>query len=363
MRTDELDYHFDPTLIAMTPASPRDAARLMLVDRASGDITHHFVRDLPRFLHANDTLVVNSTSVQRARLSLVRHAEEARPRLETEGLLLERTLQKYWQALIRQSKRCSQGDRFHLRGSTGQETGDSILLLARLGDRWIVQVDSIVDEQAALDRSGLTPLPPYILKARKDNAITVTDQEDREQYETVYADRTQRHSVAAPTAGLHFTPQLLEAFAQKGIERAEVLLHVGTGTFKPIETDSLDEHPMHSERLVIPTETLHALETAVQEPRRRRIAVGTTAVRAIESIPPDWTSRDGAYRGETRLLIQPGYSFRHTDALLTNFHLPRSTLLALVGAFIGMKLLKEAYAIAVAERYRFYSYGDAMLCV
>ncbi len=363
MRTEELDYDFDPALIAMTPAAPRDAARLMLVDRKTGRLTHHLVRDLPQFLGANDTLFVNATSVQRARLSLVRHAEGSTPRLETEGLLLKPVMQKYWQALIRQSKRCNVLDKFALRGSDGEETGDFMLLHARCGEGWIVQIQSELDPQAALDRSGLTPLPPYILKARKNHAISVMDADDRTQYETVYADATQRNSVAAPTAGLHFTPELLDTLARNGVQRAEVHLDVGAGTFKPIDKPTLEEHPMHAEHLEIPVGALEALETATATPPRRRVAVGTTTVRALESLPPDWKARDGTHRAETQLLIQPGFTFRNTDAILTNFHLPRSTLLALVGAFTGMELLKHAYATAVQERYRFYSYGDAMLCV
>ncbi|MSR42122.1 MAG: tRNA preQ1(34) S-adenosylmethionine ribosyltransferase-isomerase QueA [Phycisphaerales bacterium] len=358
MRTEELDYDFDPALIATTPASPRDAARLMVVDRRARTIAHHFVRDLPQFLDANDTLFVNTTSVLRARLSLVRDASAEFPRIETEGLLLEPRADGTWRALIRQSKRLHTGERLLLQSSSGANTRDAIELIERDDEAWIVRLHSDVSTEQMLERSGLTPLPPYILKARRNSAISVAESEDRAEYETVYADPMQRHSVAAPTAGLHFTPELLQALTAKGVRREEVVLHVGAGTFKPIESTTLDAHPMHQEQFEIPAATIAALARP-----SRRIAVGTTSVRALESLPAGWTATQGDYRGDTRLLIQPGFAFRHTDAMLTNFHLPRSTLLALVGAFTGMELMREAYATAVRERYRFYSYGDAMLVV
>ncbi len=246
---------------------------------------------------------------------------------------------------------------------------DSIMLLARDDDAWIVRLDAGArggDGATVLERSGCTPLPPYILKARRDSALSVSDDDDRAEYETVYADPTARGSVAAPTAGLHFTDALLTQLASQGVAREEVILHVGAGTFKPIEVDDLAQHAMHSEHFRVPALTLAMLARIAADRARgaaRVVAVGTTSVRALESIPAPLPSADMSFEADTRILIAPGYTFRFVDALLTNFHLPRSTLLALVGAFTGMELMREAYACAVRERYRFYSYGDAMLIV
>lgn len=366
MRTDELDYPFDPSLVATTPAEPRDAARLMVIERASGTIRHHAVRDLTSILRAGDHLVVNATSVLRARLVLV---DGARGR-ETEGLLLEPSAEApLWRVLIRQAKRFEAGDRLSLRDGHGHDHGDALELVRRDSEAWLARLAAgprgggVAD---ILERSGQTPLPPYILKARRDRAVSVDDDLDRAEYETVYARASARGSVAAPTAGLHFTPELLAELAARGIGRSELVLDVGAGTFKPIETDTLEAHDMHAERFTVPREVL-AMLAASAGPRaagtQRLIAVGTTTVRALESLADPLPPTDRDHDAITRILIQPGYRFRHVDALLTNFHLPRSTLLALVGAFAGMELMHEAYATAVRERYRFYSYGDAMLIV
>lgn len=366
MKTRELDYDFDPSLVATAPASPRDSARLMVVDRANGSIEHRVVRDLPAILRAGDHLLVNETSVLRARLSL---HDGARDR-HTEGLLLEPGAEPgVWRVLVRQAKRFNDGDRLALRDSHGREHGDSVELIRRDAESWLARFHAGPaggDIAALLERSGLTPLPPYILKARRDRQQEIDDDEDRAEYETVYASASERGSVAAPTAGLHFTDELLHALAARGIGRSAVTLHVGAGTFKPVETDDLADHPMHRESYSVSSETLdtiHVLGKRRLEGRARIVAVGTTTVRALESLPPDALRGEGGFSASTNILISPGFRFRFTDALLTNFHLPRSTLLALVGAFCGMELMREAYATAVRERYRFYSYGDAMLIV
>lgn len=377
MRTSELDYDFDPTLVATEPAHPRDSARLMVVDRATRTVTHESIRDIPRFLRAGDALIVNRTSVLRARI-LVRDAQSGRT---TEGLLLEPCAERHcWRLLLRQAKRFSPNSVLRLIDHHGRESDDVIELVARDNEAWIARLcpgSHGGDVAEMLERSGHTPLPPYILKARRDAGIEIADDEDRTEYETVYADQTARGSVAAPTAGLHFTPELLETIASRGVPTHEVILHVGAGTFKPVDTEDLRDHPMHTEMFHVPESTLRALESARAERsigRRRLIAVGTTTVRALESLP-DQLPDSGGLGGATSILISPGYHFRHVDALLTNFHLPRSTLLALVGAFLserttplandvrksGMEFLREVYAVAVRERYRFYSYGDAML--
>jgi S-adenosylmethionine:tRNA ribosyltransferase-isomerase len=370
MKTSELDYDFDPSLVATAPASPRDSARLMLVDRAQGAITHHAVRDLPQLLRAGDQLFVNETSVLRARLSL---HDDARGRA-TEGLLLEPSADPgVWRILVRQARRFDAGDRLALRDAHGRDHGDSIELIRRDAEAWLARFhagsSASGDVATILERSGLTPLPPYILKARRDRHEAIDDDDDRTEYETVYAQASARGSVAAPTAGLHFTDGLLASLAARGVGRSALTLHVGAGTFKPVEVDDLADHPMHRESFSIAApalDTLRSIAAARASGAARVVAIGTTTVRALESLPADALSsavHGNAISATTSILISPGFRFRFTDALLTNFHLPRSTLLALVGAFAGMDLMREAYATAVRERYRFYSYGDAMLIV
>jgi S-adenosylmethionine:tRNA ribosyltransferase-isomerase len=364
MRIEELDYEFDPSLVATTPAEPRDAARLMVISRSRGTIEHRTVRDLATILGAGDELVVNATSVLRARLALV---DEARGR-ETEGLLLEPSAEvPLWRVLVRQAKRFEPGARLTLRDGHGRGHGDAVQLVRRDDDAWLARLIPGPlggDVATVLERSGQTPLPPYILKARRDRRIDVDDDLDRAEYETVYARASARGSVAAPTAGLHFTGDLLASLAARGVGRHELILDVGAGTFKPVETDTVEAHDMHAERFMVPRELLGLLAGAAAARaagRRQIVAVGTTTVRALESLPDPLPSADRDLEAITRILISPGFRWRFTDALMTNFHLPRSTLLALVGSFCGMELMREAYATAVRERYRFYSYGDAML--
>jgi len=349
LATDLLDYPFDERCIATEPAHPRDAARLMVVDRASGAVQHAQVRDLPRWIGAGDALIVNRSSVLRARLRTP----------DTEGLLLEPTADGCWRMLLRRAKRYRAGDRLPLVGPHAGGGGDAIELVARDGEAWKVRIAAGTeggDAAAVIERSGWTPLPPYILRAREGRHELGDDDHDRAEYETVYADAAARGSVAAPTAGLHFTDELLAELSARGVRRESVVLHVGAGTFKPVDSATLGEHPMHSERMFVPPATLAMLR---ESPRPRVVAVGTTAVRALESVPAD--AGAGGWGGETSILIAPGHAFRNVDAMLTNFHLPRSTLLALVGAFVGLERLKELYALAQREGYRFYSFGDAML--
>lgn len=366
MKVDELDYAFDPSLVATTPAEPRDAARLMLVDRASGAISHHRIADLPAILRAGDHLLVNETSVLRARIEV---SDRASGR-STEGLLLEPSAEAgVWRVLLRQARRFTEGDRLELVDPRGMDHGDRLVLLRRDREAWLARIEPGAaggDLATILERSGHVPLPPYILKARRDRHESVDDAHDRAEYETVYAQASARGSVAAPTAGLHFTDALLAELAARGIPRTAITLHVGAGTFKPVEVEDLRDHPMHVESYRVPTHALATLRdlAAVRAGGRARIvATGTTTVRALESLPVDALDRADGVDATTGILISPGFRFRFTDALLTNFHLPRSTLLALVGAFTGMELMREAYATAVRERYRFYSYGDAMLVV
>ena len=337
MHLAELDYPLPEELIAQEPEPERDAARLLLAER--GQPTRHaHVRDLPALLRAGDLLVLNDTRVIAAR---VHGRRPSGGRLE---LLFVRPLADgAWEVLVRGSPRA--GEPVHLPGATGT-------WLAALGDGlWSVRVDTPEPVLDWLERVGEVPLPPYI---RRPDGPTARD---RERYQTVFA--AARGAVAAPTAGLHLTPALLDALAAAGIETARLTLHVGPATFQPLREDDLDRVRLGAERWIVPADTA-ARVNAARAAGGRVVAVGTTSVRALESAAAaDGTLRAGA--GETTLFIRPGHRFRCVDALLTNFHLPRSPLLALVSALAGWDRVRAAYAEAVARRYRFYSYGDAML--
>jgi S-adenosylmethionine:tRNA ribosyltransferase-isomerase len=321
--TSELDYELPRALIAQSPASPRDSSRLMVVDGKTGIISHRVFRDLPAFLGPGDALVLNETKVLPARVSA------RRPGGGEVELLFLRDLGGPWEALARPSKRLKPGMAL-------TAAGDELHVVKSLGDgRWVVAGDV----QGTMERTGRAPLPPY---------IEPTTQAE-EAYQTVYARNP--GSAAAPTAGFHFTREVLEAVEQVGAKIARVTLHVGTDTFAPIRTERLEEHEMHAEHYAVPEEAARTVENA-----RRVVAAGTTVARTLES----WAA-SGQREGESRLFIHPGYEWRLVDALLTNFHLPRSTLLAMVMSFGGKRLVREAYRVAVEERYRFYSFGDAML--
>jgi len=375
--TADLDYPLPEKLIATRPAEPRDSARMLVVHRDSDEVEHRVVRDLPEYVAANDVMIFNTTAVIPARL--IGRRVETGGRIK--GLFLEQRGDHQWLVMLR--GRLKVGQQIELLDTQNESRGVTLELVEkREGGEWIIRVRS-GDVDSVLEELGRTPLPPYILKARGKAAVD--DALDRAWYQTVYADQSQRGSVAAPTAGLHFTPGLLAELDARGVERLSLTLHVGPGTFKPVTVPTLTGHVMHSERFEVPPETLDALRLphgggAKPGAGGRIIAVGTTTVRALESLPDEvLTSRDregavpladargslktGSYRGETSLLITPPYRFRRVDALMTNFHLPRSTLLALVAAFVGLDRLKEIYAEAVAREYRFYSYGDAMLIV
>ena len=327
MLTRELDYELPEELIAQKPATPRDSSRLMLVDAREKTIDHHAFRDLPRFLEPGDTIVVNETKVLPARV--VAH----RPGGGASELLFLRSLNPEndtWEVLVRPSRRLRTG----MVLSAG---GDELRVLKPLQEgRWVV---AGCDVRGMLHRRGHMPLPPY---------ISVTPEAERE-YQTVYA--REEGSAAAPTAGFHFTEELLGEVEEAGARLSRVTLHVGVGTFSPVRTEKLEDHRMHAEHYRVPEETARAVEDA-----RRVVAVGTTVARTLES----WAAT-GSLEGESELFIYPGYRWRAVDTLLTNFHLPLSTLLAMVMAFAGKELVREAYEVAVRERYRFFSFGDAML--
>ena len=326
MLTSELDYELPQDLIAQSPAEPRDASRLMVLDARRETISHHAFRDLPRFLSAEDALVLNETKVIPARLGA------RKPNGGEVELLFLRDLGSggSWEVLARPSKRLRPG----LRLSAGGEDLEIVESLG--GGHWAV---SAPDVRGLLERNGRMPLPPYVRATRETEG----------RYQTVYARNA--GSAAAPTAGLHFTDAAFEEVGRAGARVARITLHVGVGTFVPVRTERLEEHRMHAEYYSVPEEAARRLEGA-----RRVVAVGTTVARALET----WAAT-GEPEGDSTLFVYPGYRWRIVDALLTNFHLPRSTLLAMVMSFAGEDLIREAYRVAVEERYRFYSFGDAML--
>jgi S-adenosylmethionine:tRNA ribosyltransferase-isomerase len=349
MRIEELDYDLPPGLIAQEPSAERDAARLLVLRRATGGIEHRVVRELPDLLRPGDLLVVNDAAVFPARLDL-RRATGGR----FDALLLEPAPGDplRWEALVNAHDKLRVGERL----AVERAEGVSVVLEERRRGSWTVRFEGTEDVRAMAEVAGRVPLPPYI---RREKGSDPRDALDRGRYQTVYA--RDPVAAAAPTAGLHFTPALLDACAARGIYRAPVTLAVGPGTFRPVKTALLEDHPMHPERWRVPAATAVAVRAA-RGAGGRVVAVGTTAVRTLEAsagASPDGIPREG--EGATSLFILPGYAFRCVDALLTNFHLPRSTLLALVMAFGGKDAVLAAYREAVRERFRFFSYGDAML--
>ena len=340
MRTSDFDYELPTELIAQQ-AAPRGASRMLVLDRDTFTTGHRRVTDLPELLRPGDLLVLNDSRVLASRVYAVR------PTGRRFELLLLRPDSDgcSWEALLRPSARARPGERLEL------EDGGVVTPVEPQGDgRWTVVCDPPLGVER-LDRLGEAPLPPYI-----DRPAGATP-EDRERYQTVYAARP--GSAAAPTAGLHFTDELLDGIRGAGIGTAFVTLHVGLGTFRPVSVDRIEDHTMHAEWYDIPATTAAAVEAARRD-GRRIVCVGTTAVRALEGA----MARDGELRagmGWTDLFITPGFRFRAVGAMLTNFHLPKSTLLMLVSAFAGRERVLSAYREAIAERYRFFSYGDAML--
>lgn len=337
--TSDYDFHLPPHLIAQVPLPERSASRLMIVDRDAGEIRHGTFPDLQRLIPAGDLLVLNTTRVLKARL--VGKRDSGAP---AEILLLKQVDGDAWEAMVSPGGKLKPGRRVTI-------APDFTVEILGVTDRRTrrVRLETPLSHAEAIERHGHVPLPPYI--DRTD------DPADADRYQTVYA-RAGR-SVAAPTAGLHFTHELLEALDAKSVRRADVELDVGAGTFKPVEVDDPAEHVMHEERFVVPD----AAAGAVNETRARGKkvwAVGTTTVRTLESATDD-AGRLRAGAGETRIFIRPPYTLRAVDRIITNFHLPRSTLIMLVAAFAGYDLTMRAYREAVARGYRFFSYGDAMV--
>jgi S-adenosylmethionine:tRNA ribosyltransferase-isomerase len=337
LRLSDYDYDLPEALIAQEPALERDQSRLMVLGRASGSIEHRFFSNIEQHLVPGDVLVLNDTKVFPCRLPAKKRSGG-----KAEIFLLNEHGVNLWQALVKG------GPPPGRRLSLGNGIEGEIVSTGSDGTR-MVRFSGVPDIRPFLPQIGRTPLPPYI---KRDAGMR-----DQERYQTVYAD--QEGAVAAPTAGLHFTPALLERIAAKGVHVAKVTLHVGPGTFQPVKTDLITDHTMMPERYSISDETAACINSARTE-SRRVIAVGTTSVRTIETASlEDGTVAAGA--GSTVLFIYPGYRFKITDGLVTNFHLPKSTLLMLISAFAGRDRVLAAYRAAVAEQYRFYSYGDAML--
>ncbi len=334
-------YQFElpQELIAQQPCEPRDASRLMVVDRASGTISERVFRELPDLLNSGDSLVMNNTKVIPCRLLGKREGGG-----KTEIFLLRPLEGGFWEALAKPGKRLRLGsvvsisDTFSCEIQADLHDGRKVVKLLTDGDAW----DQI-------EQYGQMPLPHYI---RRPEA----QQNDKQRYQTVYA--REKGAVAAPTAGLHFTEPLLRQLSEKQISASEITLHVGLGTFQPVQVDDIRQHKMHMERFIIGEETAQLLNARPKD--KRQICVGTTTCRALESVASaEGVIVPGEY--ETDIYIYPGYRFKYVQSLLTNFHLPGSTLLMLVSAFAGAELMREAYQKAVRDRFRFFSYGDAML--
>lgn len=342
---DRYDYPLPRHLVAQSQVAHRADARLLVADRASQSLTHQHVRDLPDILRPGDCLVLNDTRVVPARL--LGHRTETGGRWE--GLFLQSTQEGLWLVLCKCRGKIVPGETVTLVNAAGQDDVKIRLAANQLGGVWAVKPESPEEALAILDRVGRVPLPPYIRKGEMVDS-------DRENYQTVYAKTP--GSVAAPTAGLHFTQLLLQRLQDAGVTLCWLTLHVGHGTFRPIATDTLAEHPMHSEWACLTQETVDSI-LACRRRGGRVVAVGTTSARVLETAALDGTLKP--FHGDTNLFIRPPFTFHAVDALLTNFHLPRTTLLVLVRTFGGDDLISRAYEEAIREEYRFYSYGDAML--
>ncbi len=354
MRAEQFDYELPPERIALRPCRPRDAARLLVVEPENDPpFTDRLIKELPDLLNPGDMLVCNDTRVLRAALTGSREREDSKARISV--TLLRPLGDSRWQAFARPAKRLRPGDRIRFAGSGRvclMDTLDATVIERRDGGEVVLAFDLYGPVlQEAIEAAGTMPLPPYIASRR------LPDDQDLNDYQTVYA--AKEGAVAAPTAGLHFTKSLLETLKARGITPHFVTLHVGAGTFLPMQTDNPLDHKMHEEWGEIDGQTAEALNKGRAE-GGRLVAVGTTTLRLLESFV-DENGCIRPYCGTTDLFITPGYRFRAVDRLITNFHLPRSTLLMLVSAFSGVETIRRAYAHAVEQNYRFYSYGDACL--
>lgn len=354
LRVADFDYELPEELIAQQPPAERGASRMLVVDRVTGALRDSMFAELPSLLKAGDLLVLNDSRVIPARLYARRtlRREKEKPTGRIEVMLTEPAGENEWRALVRPGRKVAIGEILVFPSASGAiELTAEVVERGEFGER-LLRFEPAPDFFAALERIGHIPLPPYI---HRDDAAA-----DHERYQTVYS--RERGSVAAPTAGLHFTPQILEALAGRGVEIARVTLHVGLGTFAPLRVERVEEVRLHRERYTLGAEAADALNRAKRE-GRRIVAVGTTVVRTLESVAAAAQGGSGevvAHSGSTEIFISPGFEFRLVSALLTNFHLPQSSLLMLVSAFAGREHVLNAYKHAVEQRYRFFSYGDCM---
>jgi S-adenosylmethionine:tRNA ribosyltransferase-isomerase len=358
MRTSDFDFVLPPELIAQRPVAERDRSRLLVLNRGNGQVAHRTFRDLLEYFRPGDVLLLNNSRVIPARL----RAANARTAGRFEVVLLEENAVNDWWVMLRPGKRARVGTEMAFLNHTGSATYVTALVIETNSEgHRRVKFSGVPDVTALLDFIGEVPLPPYI---ERESPAALTD--DKLRYQTVYA--VPPGSVAAPTAGLHFTEVLLSEIRALGVEVCFLTLHVGAGTFAPVKSDDLANHVMHEERYEVGDEAVRAINEAKQA-GRRVFAVGSTTTRVLESVAAEHNGKLVAGNSRTRIFIYPPYRFRIVDALLTNFHLPRSTLLMLVSAFAasgeirGRELVLSAYEEAVRERYRFFSYGDAMLLI
>ncbi len=345
MRLSDFDFELPEELIALRPAVPRDSARLLVVRGREGTLEDRAVRDLPELLKSGDILVANDTRVLRAALLGARASRADGRDVEIEVNLNSRLASADWSAFARPGKRLREGDIITFAAGlearvAAKSEAEVRLSFNRAGH----------DLDAAIDAAGAMPIPPYIASRR------AADEQDASDYQTLFA--REAGSVAAPTAGLHFTPQLIDALAAAGVQRTSVTLHVNAGTFLPVKSEDIASHRMHAEHAELSEAAAKAI-AAARAAGGRCIPIGTTALRTLESAAA--AGELLPYRGDTSIFITPGYKFRVADGLMTNFHLPKSTLFMLVSAMMGLDVMKRAYAHGVKERYRFFSYGDACL--
>lgn len=357
MQTSDFDYELPRELIATRPADRRDESRLLALNRMRGDMQHRKFGDLSAFLKSGDLLVMNNSRVMKARLRGVRHSTGA----GVEALLLEQVFfvldgeenpASQWVAMCRPARKFQVGETIDFGNG---ELSARVLEEGSEGKRILEFAHE--DILPFLEKFGEIPLPPYIVQRRKEMGADAQEFDDAARYQTVYANEP--GSVAAPTAGLHFTPELLGRLKAEGVALAYVTLHVGAGTFKPVDVDNPEDHPIHSEFYEVPENTAKAIKET-RDRGGRVIAVGTTTVRTLESAWNETTQDFYQGRHSTRLLILPGYKFKVVDAMVTNFHLPKSSLLMMISAFAGRDHVMAAYSEAIEQQYRFYSYGDAM---
>jgi len=352
MTVRDFDFYLPEELIAQQPPAERGASRMLVVERASGQLSDRHFRDLPSLLNPGDLLVLNDSRVIPARLfarrANSRGKQDATGQIEV--LLTTPTQEGNWTALVRPGRKIRSGDSLEFPDRMGNVIlRAEVLAAGEFGERTL-RFEPVADFYAALEEIGHIPLPPYI---KRDDRSS-----DRERYQTVFAE--QRGSVAAPTAGLHFTPEILAAIADRGVEIAKITLHVGLGTFAPLRQEKLSEIHLHGERYTLPEKAAAALNRARAE-GRRIVAVGTTTVRTLEHVAREASGQPlQPHTDETQIFLAPGHQFQLVDALLTNFHLPQSSLLMLVSAFAGRERVLAAYHHAVEQQYRFFSYGDCM---